>query len=104
MATMITRKLIIVAYMYIVCLFIPIIFISFLKISSFFQVESSFLHSSLQFLQPFSFSYIPARVLILRIRMVVNSTAMFFNIFYGIGVRTQCPTPNLEDQDLSLFV
>jgi hypothetical protein len=40
---------------------------------------------------------------ILSTRTVVNSIVLCFRHFsYGIGVRTQCPNPNLEDQDVSL--
>ena len=93
-------------YMYIACL-IPIIFRSFTKMSSvqfhsFSQVKSSFSHSSLQFLSPFSFSYIPARVVIRSISMTLNSIVLYFRHLYGTGVWTQCPTRNLEAQDVSL--
>jgi hypothetical protein len=103
---MVTRKLIIVAFIYTLqVLFISIIYRSFLKIlsvqfHSLSQVESLFLHPILQFVQPFSIPYIPARVVILSNRTVVNSTALFFfEIFTGLGCkpnaqpgRQRCPS------------
>jgi hypothetical protein len=95
---MVTRTLIIVTF---ICtlqvLFIPIIFRSFLKIlsvqfHSFSQVETSFLHSTLQSVQPFCIPYIPARVVILSTRTVVNSTVLLFDIFTGFGCE---PNPQL---------
>lgn len=59
----------------------------------------------LQFIGPVSFSLISACIVILSICLVVKLIVLFSQhtfVFYGIGVSTQIPTPNLEDQGICL--